>query len=74
MKDPDIQAAFKKFPEGLASDVDSRLKPNLEVSCRCRQCLVHACDGVCCQSRLLSKMSHATPSLGVLPACASTRI
>jgi hypothetical protein len=32
MKDQDIQAAFKKFPEGLASDVDGRLKPNLEAS------------------------------------------
>jgi hypothetical protein len=32
MKEKDIQAAFKKFPEGLASDVDGRLKPNIQVS------------------------------------------
>lgn len=31
MKDADIQAAFKKFPEGLASDVEERLKPNMQV-------------------------------------------
>lgn len=30
MKDEDIQAAFKKFPEGLASDVEGRLKPNMQ--------------------------------------------
>jgi len=27
----DIQAALKKFPEGLASGVDERLKPNMQV-------------------------------------------
>lgn len=32
MKDEDIQAAFKKFPEGLASDVEERLKPNMQVT------------------------------------------
>lgn len=31
MKDEDIQAAMKKFPEGLASDVEERLKPNMQV-------------------------------------------
>mmetsp|Transcript_15235 Transcript_15235/g.45987 ORF Transcript_15235/g.45987 Transcript_15235/m.45987 type:complete len:247 (+) Transcript_15235:242-982(+) len=31
LKDADIQAAIKKFPEGLASDVEDRLKPNMQV-------------------------------------------
>lgn len=35
MKDVDIQAALKKFPEGLASGVDERLKPNMQVQTFC---------------------------------------
>lgn len=27
----DIQVALGKFPEGLASDIDERLKPNMQV-------------------------------------------
>ena len=31
LKDTEIQAAVRKFPEGLASGVEDRLKPNMQV-------------------------------------------